>query len=137
MRLSFVLYAALYVVVEIVVHELSQVSWPQLTPLMVATAATDALLMVAVAVAVLVTLDLTRPRWQPVVSNWVETRLPRPSFAWAHEALHEGPIDVRSWRSEPAPLPAGVPVAPRAAPGGTYGPSGHGRPFPEDDGRLL
>jgi hypothetical protein len=137
MRLSFVLYAALYVVVEIVVHELSQVSWPQLTPLMVATAATDALLMVAVAVALLVTLDLTRPRWQPAVANWVETRLPRPSLAWAHQAPDSGPIDVPSWRSEPAALPAGVPVPSRAAPGGTYGPPTRARPFPEDDGRLL
>jgi hypothetical protein len=137
MRLSFVLYAALYVVVEIVVHELSQASWPQLTPLMVATAATDALLMVAVAVAVLVTLDVTRPRWQPVVTHWLGTRLPRPSFAWAHEAADDGPIDVRSWRSEPAPLPAGAPRSPRAAPGGTYGPPTTARPFPDDDGRLL
>jgi hypothetical protein len=137
MRLSFVLYAALYVVVEIVVHELSQVSWPQLTPLMVATAAADALLMVAVAVALLVTLDLTRPRWQPAVTNWVETRLPRPSLTWAHEAPDAGPIDVRSWRSEPAALTAGAPALPRTAPGGTYGPPTNARPFPEDDGRLL
>lgn len=132
MRFSFVLYIALYVIVEMIGYQLSLVRWSQITPLMVATAVTDAMLLVAVAVATLLAADLTRPRWQPALAAWARARTAGPEVEW----IDEGPLDVRSWRPGPRALPAGP--APRTAPVayGTYARAGT-RPFPEDDGRLL
>ncbi len=108
MRISFLVYGALYVAVEIVGQQLEAVGWPEITPLDVATAVTDALLGVAVAVAVLVGMDLLRQRWRRSAEAWAEQR--------AQEDLEQPPLGVRSWRREPLALPAGSP-APLVPPG--------------------
>lgn len=139
MRLSFALYTALYVVAEMIGHQLSLVGWPQITPLLLATAVTDALLVLAVAGAVIVGADVTRHRWQPALHAWLHRRGAAHDGWWGPDA----PLDVASWRPEPLALTG----APAAAPGParparpapvTYTNWTYGiRPFPEEPGRLL
>src|SRR3954468_8120536 len=64
MRVAFLVYGVLYVVIEIVGYQLEQVSWPEITALDVATALTNAFLTVAVLVAVLVAADVLGHRWR-------------------------------------------------------------------------
>lgn len=131
MRIPFLVYGVLYVVVEIVGAQLEAVGWPQLTALDVATAVADACLTVAVGIAVLVGLDVAARRWHRSVSVRREQRARLGvDGAWTEP----GPLSVASWRPVPA-LPAGRPWAP--PPGGDYAVPAHGRPFPEDPGRLL
>ncbi|MGY1712555.1 hypothetical protein ACI8AC_23895 [Geodermatophilus sp. SYSU D00758] len=132
MRVSFVVYGLLYVLVELVGYQLEQVGWPRLTALDVAAAITDACLAVAVVSAVLVGGDvgLRRRRAQRRERLAVVDDAARPAVE-----PETGPITVRSWRPRAA-LPAGhsaypVPdVAEAAYPTGS-------RPFPERPGRLL
>ena len=152
MRVPVLVYALLYLVLELIGAQLAAVEWRHITALMVASAVTDALLVVAVLVAVLVTADLTKHRWRPVVRTWVDERA-RPQAGWWGPRGHADAdgsgsqvLGVRSWRpvrperlALPAGSPAAAPTASYAAPtysaGGT--PPRPGRPFPEDDGRLL
>ena len=112
MRAAFAVYGALYVVIEIVGYQLEQVSWPEITPLDVATAVANAFLTVAVLVAVLVAADVLGHRWRRHLAG---VRLERARLAAAEWADPE-PIGVYSWRAEPLALP----VARVAGP-----PSGH------------
>jgi hypothetical protein len=148
MRISVLVYVLLYLVMEMIGAQLAAVKWAQITPLMVASAVTDALLVVSVIVAVLVTADLTKHRWRPVLHTWLHEHA-RPHTRWwgAHRHDHEDDyaevVGVRSWRPAPLALPMGSPAA---APTATYAPptyavsgtpTSSGRPFPEDDGTLL
>ncbi|MFW3169696.1 hypothetical protein [Geodermatophilus sp. CPCC 206100] len=131
MRVSFLVYGLLYVLVEIVGTQLEAIGWPRLTPLDVATAVANACLTVAVGVAVLVGLDVGGRRWRRSVQEWRAERARLAEQYWAEQP----PIEVPSWRSEPLALPAGPPGTP--APGPVHYVSGPGRPFPEEPGRLL
>ncbi len=148
MRISVLVYVLLYLVVEMIGAQLAAVEWAQITPLMVASAVTDAMLVVAVLVAVLVTADLTQHRWRPALHTWLHEHA-RPHTGWwgAHRHHHDDNyaevVGVTSWRPAPPALPAGSPPVPPTA---TYAPptyavngtpAGTGRPFPEDDGTLL
>jgi hypothetical protein len=150
MRISMLVYVLLYLVVEMIGAQLAAVDWAAITPLMVASAVTHAMLVVSVIIAVLVTADLTKHRWRPVVHTGLHA-LRRPHVGWwgAHRHTYEDDdyyaevIGVTSWRSEPLALPMGSPAAaptatyaePTYAVGGT--PAAPGRPFPEDGGTLL
>ena len=149
MRVSVLVYVLLYLVVEMIGAQLAAVDWSAITPLMVASAVTHAVLVVSVIVAVLVAADLTKHRWRPLVHTWMH-ELRRPHTGWwgAHRSAAEHDdyaevIGVTSWRPEPLALPMGSPAAPPTA---TYAPPTYavgatpaapGRPFPEDDGTLL
>jgi hypothetical protein len=150
MRIPVLVYVLLYLVVEMIGAQLAAVDWAAITPLMVASAVTHAMLVVSVIVAVLVTADLTKQRWRPLLHTWMH-ELHRPHTGWwgAHRHQHEDDdyyaevVGVTSWRPEPLALPMGSPSAaptatyapPTYAAGGT--PAAAGRPFPEDDGTLL
>jgi hypothetical protein len=152
MRVPVLVYVLLYLVVEMIGAQLAAVAWQQITPLMVASAITDAMLVVAVLVAALVAADLTKHRWRPALHTWMHEHAHRHSGWWGRHASDDGHdaaseyaevIDVTSWRPEPLALPAGSPGSPPTA---TYAPPTYavtgtptaaGRPFPEDDGRLL
>jgi hypothetical protein len=142
MRVSFVVYGVLYVAIEILGNQLEKVGWPQLTPLDVAAALTDAFLAMVVCIALVVAVDLGRERWGPALHAWNEERLRLAAEAaeaaeedWAEVVWDDEPIGVRSWRQEPLALPAPVPGMP---PGGTYyTPSASNPPFPEEPGRQL
>src|SRR3954447_26390278 len=101
MRVAFLVYGVLYVVIEIVGYQLEQVSWPEVTALDVATAVTNALLTVAVLVAALVAIDVLGHRWR---RHLRAVRLERARLAeeWADPA----PLTVQAWRPEPLALPA-------------------------------
>ncbi|SFL08397.1 hypothetical protein [Geodermatophilus ruber] len=129
MRVSFLVYGVLYVVIEMVGHQLALVGWPQLTPLDVASAVADAGLTVAVGVAVLVALDVGGRRWRGSVQAWREEQARRAEEFWA-----QPPLDVPSWRPAPLALPAGPSAAPPPA---DYAAPSAARPFPEEPGRLL
>lgn len=156
MRVPVLVYVLLYVVLEMIAAQLAAVDWAAVTPLMVASAVVDAVLVVAVLIALLVTADLTKHRWRPALHIWLHEHA-RPHAGWWGAHRHDGDhgsdddtvddyagvVGVRSWRAEPLALPAGSPAA---APTATYaaptyavgaGPTSPGRPFPEDDGRLL
>ena len=151
MRVPVLVYVLLYLVLEMIGAQLAAVEWQQITPLMVASAVTDSMLIVAVLVAALVAADLTKHRWQPALHTWMHERAHRHSGWWGrhtHDDAHDDyeyaeVVDVTSWRPEPLALPAGSPASPPTA---TYAPPTYavtgtspaaGRPFPEDDGRLL
>ena len=106
MRVAFSVYGALYVVIEIVGYQLEQVSWPEITPLDVATAVANALLTIAVLVAALVAIDVLGHHWR---RHLHAVRLERARLATADWADPE-PIGVHSWRAEPLALPS-APVA--------------------------
>ena len=139
MRVSFLVYGVLYVAIEIAGNQLEKVGWPQITPLDVAEALTDALLAIVVCIALVVAVDLGRARWGPALRAWHEERLRLAAEAageeWTEVVWDDEPIGVRSWRSEPLALPA---AAPSASTGGTYyTPSAPNPPFPEEPGRRL
>jgi hypothetical protein len=135
MRVSFLVYGVLYVVVEIVGNQLETVGWPQVTPLDVATALTDAFLTIVICIAVVVAVDIGRRRWGPALRTWHEERLRRAGEAGIEVAWDDRPIGVRSWRREPLALPAPAPSVPA---GGTYyTPSTYAPPFPEEPGPQL
>ena len=139
MRVSFLVYGVLYVAIEIVGNQLEKVGWPQITPLDVAEALTDALLAIVVCIALIVAVDLGRARWGPALRAWHEERLRLAAEAaaedWAEVVWDDEPIGVRSWRPDPLALPA---AAPSSSAGGTYyTPSAPNPPFPENPGRRL
>ena len=141
MRVSFLVYGVLYVVIEMVGQQLDDVGWARVSPLDVASALTDALLFVVVCIAVLVGSDVARQRWGPAVAAWHRERLRAHAERQVEVVRDDGPIGVTSWRPEPIALPAGP--QPAAAAGGgtyataTYGPRASGHPFPEEPGHLL
>jgi hypothetical protein len=127
-RASFVVYGVLYVVLEMIGHQLELVGWSDVSALDVATAVTDAFLVVAICGAVLLALELGARRW-------LRSREARENEGAAYDGGREhGPIEVTSWRPEhdvpPSPAPSG----------GTYGGNPYtfaGHRFPTDPGRLL
>jgi hypothetical protein len=126
MRVSLVVYGVLYVVMEMIGHQLALVGWSEISALDVATAVTDTLLIVAICGAVLLTLELGAQRW-------LRAQRAREDAGYAES--DDAPIEVASWRPEPA---AELPPAP--SPGGTYGGNPYtfaGHRFPKDPGRLL
>ena len=131
MRISFAVYAALYVVAELAGSRLEAIGWPRISALDVATAITDACLLVAVVAAVLVGSDLGLRRWRAAaLGARAERALPSEDDEDAG-----APIGVTSWRAEPLALPSG-PSA-RAVPVSDYAGAPPSRPFPEEPGRLL
>ena len=139
MRVSFLVYGVLYVAIEIVGNQLEKVGWPQITPLDVAEALTNAFLAIVVCTALVVAFDLARERWGPALRAWHEERLRLAAEAagqeWADVVWDEEPIGVRSWRPEPLALPGAQPTP---STGGTYyTPSAPNPPFPEEPGRRL
>ena len=101
MRMAFWAYGLLYVLVEMIGHELESVGWVDVTPLDVAQAVTDAVLAVTVVLAVLLALHLGAERWRRSMAAWhADQELDRMLIASA------GPITVTSWRPEPLALPA-------------------------------
>ena len=150
MRVPVLVYVLLYLVLELIGAQLAAVEWQQLTPLMVASAVTDALLVVSVVVAALVAADLTRHRWRPALHTWLHEHASAHRGWWgAHRDDDDAEVvEVTSWRAgpsrhrQPPALPAGSPAARTAtyaAPTYAVGsaPARRGRPFPEDDGSLL
>ena len=107
MRVSFVVYAVLYVVIEMVGYQLESIGWPRITALDVASAITNALLWVAVAAAVVVALDVLGDRWRR------HLRAQERELAWVaawhrRQAWSPGTfITVPSWRPAMLALPPG------------------------------
>jgi hypothetical protein len=132
MRVAFLVYGVLYVVIELVGAALENVGWGRITGLDVATAVTNACLAVALVLAGLLAVKLGVRRWGPTVRGWWEALGHRPEVVWDDE-----PIGVPSWRPEPQELTA----APAEAPsGGTYGGNPYsfaGHRWPADGGRQL
>ncbi len=119
-------YGVLYVVMEMIGHQLSLVGWSKVSALDVATAVTDTLLIVAICGAVLLALELGAQRWLRVRRG----RENAGSAEW-----DDAPIEVTSWRPELEAAPSSAP-----SPGGTYGGNPYsfaGHRFPKDPGRLL
>jgi hypothetical protein len=133
MRLSFLLYGVLYVVIEMVGSALEGIGWPQLTPLQIATAATDACLAVALVLTGMLAVKLGVQRWGATVRGWWDA-LGSPEAMGDDE-----PIGVRSWRSAPLEL-SGGPAEPPPPSAGTYAanPYSFAEPrWPADGGRRL
>jgi hypothetical protein len=135
MRVSFLVYGVLYVVIEMVGHQLDAIGWPQLTALDVATAVVNALLVVAVGIAVLVAADVLGHGWRKRVRGW------RAEQARLAEQQEQTPITVRAWRPGRLALTAGPAPTPYAghASAGTHR---SGEPYTDPDfldqhGRLL
>jgi hypothetical protein len=136
MRVSFLVYGVLYVVIEMVGHQLDAVGWPQLTALDVASAVVNSLLVVAVGIAVLVAVDVLGHRWRRRLRAW---RLEQAQLA---EDRDSAPITVRAWRPGRLALTAG-PALPGPPVGATSSARAHSaEPYMDPDfldqhGRLL
>lgn len=128
MRVSFLVYGVLYVVIEMVGHQLDAIGWPRLTALDVATAVVNALLVVAVGIAVLVAGDVLGDRWRRRALAW-RAEQARPA---AEE--EQAPLTVRAWRPDPLALPAGP--GGRLPPGHPYAGNAYD-PVPEPRTHLL
>jgi hypothetical protein len=130
-RVSFLVYGALYVVLEVVGYQLEQVGWADVSGLDVATALADAFLTVAVCAAVLVALDLGAQRWRPMEAWHLER-------AGLHGEIWDEDPDVSPWRQAPLTVSAErVAESPqrRSYTGNPYSFAGHR--FPKDPGTLL
>jgi hypothetical protein len=130
-RVSFLLYGVLYVVLEVVGYQLEQIGWTDISALDVATAVTDALLVLAVCAAVLVTLDVAARRWRRSMMAWHRERAELQGEVW------DEPITVTSWRPAPLLISAERVEEPpkRTYRGNPYTFAGHR--FPTDPGTLL
>lgn len=131
-RVSLLVYGALYVAVEMVGHQLALVGRAQITALDVATAITDAFLAVAICAAVLLAGSLGLRRWQRLRAKRVHNFVAPVEAHWDDE-----PIEVTAWRATPEEL---AEPAPPPATGGTH----RGNPYafggsrwPTDPGRQL
>lgn len=130
MRVSFLVYGVVYVVIEMIGAALEDVGWGRITPLDVATAVTDACLTVALVLAGLLAVKLGARRWGGTVRGWWDS-LGHPEVVWDDE-----PIGVRSWR--PAPPQLDPPAAARAESAYSGNPyTFAGRRWPADGGRQL
>jgi hypothetical protein len=116
MRVAFLMYGALYVVIEIVGYQLERVTWPEITPLDVATALTNAFLTVAVLAAALVAIDVLGHRWR---RHLQAVRLEEGRAA-AAGWIDPEPITVQSWRTEPLALPTAATPAESASAANAY-----------------
>jgi hypothetical protein len=116
MRVPFVVYGVLYVVIEMVGYQLELIGWPQITALDVASALADALLWIALVAAVLVALDVAADRWR----RHLRGRQRKPAWVPGRRRPHWGddpPITVPSWRPPMPALPsAATPPGPDDAP---------------------
>jgi hypothetical protein len=122
----------LYVVVEVVGHELGQIGWTDISALDVASALTNAFLTVAVCAAVLVALDLGARRWRRSMEAWRRERAAVEGEIW------DETIGVTSWRPGPLAINAERVDHPPRRPGYTGNPySFAGHRFPKDPGTLL
>lgn len=132
MRVSLVVYGALYVVLEMVGAQLNAVGWPGLTALDVATAVVNALLVVAVGLALLVGGDLLAARWR----RRLRARRQAAALAAAAAALTAGRLlTVSAERAAQLALPA-APSPPPAS--GTAQRERYLAPgFLDEHGRLL
>jgi hypothetical protein len=131
-RVSFLVYGVLYVVVEVVGHELGQIGWTDISALDVASALTNAFLTVAVCAAVLVALDLGARRWRRSMVAWRRERAAVEGEIW------DETIGVTSWRPGPLAICAERVDHPPRRPGYTGNPySFAGHRFPKDPGTLL
>jgi hypothetical protein len=123
-----VVYGVLYVVMEMIGHQLELVGWSNVSGLDVATAVTDAFLTVAICGAVLLALELGARRW-------LRSREARDAAHTAYAGRWEdGTIEVTSWR------PGSDVPSPPAPSGGTYSGNPYtfaGHRYPTDPGRLL
>jgi hypothetical protein len=130
-RIPLLVYGVLYVVLEMVGHELAEVGWAEVSGLDVATAVTDALLTVAVCAAALLAVDLGLRRWSPSARAWVAQRGQPEAELW--DELSES----RQWRPEPLAVTAErVEQRPRRGHrGNPYSFAGYR--FPKDPGTLL
>lgn len=132
MRVSFLVYGVLYVVVEMVGYQLERVGWADISALDVATAVTDALLTVAICAAALLVLDLGLKRWGRSMTAWRAERAEHEAEIW------DEPIGVRSWRGGPLAITAervDEPPQRTGYRGNPYSFAGHR--FPKDPGTLL
>jgi hypothetical protein len=131
-RVSFLVYGVLYVVVEVVGHELEQIGWTDISALDVASALTNAFLTVAVCAAVLVALDLGARRWRRSMEAWRRERAAVEGEIW------DETIGVTSWRPGSLAISAERVDDPPRRPGYTGNPySFAGHRFPKDPGTLL
>jgi uncharacterized protein (DUF58 family) len=112
MRIPFVVYGLLYVMVELIGEQIETIGWPRLTTLEVATAVVNALVAVLAAVAVLIAADVLIRRWRRSAQAARAERARQ-----AEEQLEDdGPLTVHAWRPQPPALPAGpAPSTPSAA----------------------
>ncbi|TQN42353.1 hypothetical protein FHU33_1750 [Blastococcus colisei] len=132
MRVSFLVYGVLYVVLEVVGYQLGQIGWAHIEALDVATALTDAFLALALCAATLVAVDLGVRRWGRSMADWHLRQ------SHVHVEIWDAPIGVPSWRPVPLAVTAErveEPPEPARWTGNPY--SFAGRRFPKDPGTLL
>jgi hypothetical protein len=111
MRIPFVIYGLLYIMVEVIGEQIEEIGWPQLTALEVATAVVHGLVTVIVVLAALIAADTLVRRSRRSAQAWRLERARAAEEAW----VDDGPITVQAWRPEPLALPAGPPPSSPAA----------------------
>jgi hypothetical protein len=131
-RISFLVYGVLYVVVEMIGYRLGQLGWVDISAMDVATAVTDACLAVSLVLAALLGAKLAAERWGAPVRSWWD------SLGHPDVVLDDGaPVDPTYWRPSPLTVTAErveAPPQPTYA-GNPYSFGGHR--WPADRGRQL
>ena len=134
MRVSFLVYGVVYVVIEMIGAALENVGWGRITGLDVATAVTNACLAVALVLAGLLAVKLGVQRWGSTVRDWWDALGHQPEVVWDDDE----PIGVRSWRPARPELTAGPVEATGSQ--GTYAGNPYsfaGHRWPAEDGHQL
>ena len=132
MRVSFRVYGVLYVVLEVVGHQLEQIGWADISGLDVATALTDAFLVLAVCAATLVAADVGVRRWGRSMADWRLRQADGPGEIW------DEPVGSHARRSAPLAVTAERVEEPPGRSrynGNPYSFAGHR--FPKGPGTLL
>jgi hypothetical protein len=105
-KIALVVWALLFVVVEMVANRLAEAGWRPLRVMDLVGGAVDALPLFAVVLGFLLGAGALVRSWRRSVTSWDREQRERRAAARAEEQQER--LTVRAWRGEPLPLPAGA-----------------------------
>lgn len=103
MKIALVVWALLFLVVEMVANRLAAASWRPLQLMDIVGGAVDALPLFAVVLGVLLGAGALTRAWRRSVQAWEGEQRDLRAAARDDQEL----LTVRAWRGDPLPLPAG------------------------------
>ena len=105
MKIALVVWALLFVVVEMVANRLAEAGWRPLQVMDLVGGAVDALPLFAVVLGLALGTGALVRSWRRSVRAWEREQRDQLAAARAREDRQR--LTVRAWRGDPLPLPAG------------------------------